>query len=88
MTLGYSLGGYLEPVTPFLAMSSHCYQLRRHAASRHFVGNDPRVLSKGLPRVGHATTIYIDTLALLTSSAMRLEYSSRNKKGEFVKSTI
>jgi hypothetical protein len=60
--LGYSLGGYLEPVTPPLATSSRCYQLCRHAAFRHYVGNDPRVLPRGLPRAGHATSGYDITL--------------------------
>jgi hypothetical protein len=69
-TLRDSLGGYLELVVPPLATSSCCHQLRRHVASRHSVGNDPRVLPRGLPRVSHATTIYIDTLPSLTSSAM------------------
>ena len=69
-TLRYSLGGYLESVMPPLATSSRCHQLWRHAASRHSVGNDPRVLPQGLPRVHHATIIYIDTLPSFISSTM------------------
>jgi hypothetical protein len=64
MSLGYSLGGYLEPITPPLATSSRCHQLCRHAAFGHSVGNDPR----GLSRAGHAASGYVVALPPATST--------------------
>ena len=67
-TLGYSLGSYLELVTPSLATSSRCHQVRRHAAFGHSVGNDPQVLPRGLPQADRATSGYVVTLPPATST--------------------
>ena len=65
--------------TPSGATSSwsHHLYLRRDTTSAYIVSNDPRVHPQGLPRVGHATSIYGGTLPSLTSSAMTLGYSLR-----------
>lgn len=71
-TLRYSLRGYLEPVMQPLATTSCCLQLRRHAASRHYAGNNPRVLLRGPLRVVHAATINGDTPPPSSEMAARI----------------